>query len=352
MNTFGTFLRLTTFGESHGPAVGGVLDGLPAGLHVDFNLVDKELSKRSPGSSPLASARREADDVEWLSGISPEGVTLGTPIAFITRNRDCRPSDYAATSAAFRPNHADFTYEKKYGVRDHRGGGRASARETFARVAAAAVARQWLAAKGVMVQAVLSGVGTTVCHNIFDSLIHHPESSRRLHVDSSLSEEMMRQIEEARKEGDSVGGEVACLVTGVPAGVGDPVYAKLHARLAEAMMGINAAKAFEYGLGAAAARARGGDTADIFDSSLHTLTNFSGGIQGGIANGMPIFFKVYFKPTPTIMRPLPSVDRNGNPATIPAAGRHDPCVALRAVPVVEAMAALVMADMMLSPLSP
>lgn len=352
MNTFGRNLRLTTFGESHGPAVGGVLDGLPAGLRIDFEEIERQVARRRPGQSALTTARTETDTPEWLSGISPDGITLGSPIAFMTRNRDQRSKDYDAWADMWRPNHADFTYEARYGIRDHRGGGRASARETFARVVAAAIVRQWLALRGVKVEAVLGGAGEVTVPGIFDTLMYHPELPPRLEIDTLQTEAMYAAIATAKAAGDSIGGSVAGLITGLPAGIGSPVYAKLHACLAEAMMSINAAKGFEYGLGIAAATASGTATADVFttdsNDNVVTTTNYSGGIQGGISNGMPIYFRVAFKPTPTVMKPLPTLTRAHHAVTLPTSGRHDPCVALRAVPVVEAMAVLTIGDALLS----
>lgn len=350
MNTFGRNLTLTTFGESHGPAVGGVLDGFPPGFAIDFDAVAAEMSRRRPGASPAVSARNEKDRVEFLSGFSPDGVTLGTPIAFMIRNTDARSGDYDRLKGVYRPNHADLTYEMKYGIRDHRGGGRASARETASWVAAGALARQWLSSIGITVRAVLSGAGPVADDGIMRRLAEM-SSECRLSVSEQLSDEMMREVLAAKKRGDSIGGKVTCLVTGIPAGVGDPVFDKLQSRLAAAMTGINAVKGFEYGLGFAAASACGSETADrltaISGGHAVTATNFSGGIQGGISNGMPVFFSVAFKPTPTLMMPMQSLDRSGRPVTIEPAGRHDPCVAVRGVPVVEAMAALTVADLML-----
>lgn len=329
MNTFGNVLRLTTFGESHGPAVGGVLDGLPPGLTVDFGLVREMMARRRPGSSPLTSARREADEVEFLSGISPDGRTLGTPVAFIICNGDTRPGDYEQLRHLFRPNHADYTYQAKYGLRDHRGGGRASARETAARVAAAALAMLVLRRENVDVSAKLIAVGGV-----------------------TGEEEMRQAVLDARRDGDSVGGLVECTVTGLCAGIGDPVFDKLQARIAFAMLSIPGAKGFEYGDGFALADARGSEVADIFstdaDGNVITLTNHSGGIQGGISNGMPVVFRVPFKPTPTLMRPQQTIDDAGRPAPLEAAGRHDPCIALRAVEVVRAMTILTLADAILA----
>lgn len=350
MNTFGKNLTLTTFGESHGPAMGGVIDGFPAGYKIDFDALLKEVAKRRPGQSALVTARKESDTPEFLSGISPDGITLGTPIGFIVRNSDHHSADYDEMAKVFRPNHADYTYIKRYGIRDHRGGGRSSARETVNWVVAGALASQWLETKGIRIEAVLSQVGPVTAGDIFDGLMTNPSEPFRLEVNPDLSLAMEEFVKETKKKGDSVGGRVSCLITGLPAGIGNPVAEKLHSRLAAAMMSINAAKGFEYGLGFRAASALGSATADRFLPSaspgepLATATDFSGGIQGGISNGMPVFFSVAFKPTPTLMMPLPTTDTDGRARTLNPAGRHDPCVAVRAVPVVKAMAALVIAD--------
>lgn len=350
MNTFGKNLTLTTFGESHGPAMGGVIDGFPAGYKIDFNKLLEEVAKRRPGQSALVTARKETDTPEFLSGISPEGVTLGTPIGFIVRNADHHSSDYDEMAKAFRPNHADYTYIAKYGIRDHRGGGRQSARETVNWVVAGALALQWLETKGISIEAVLSQVGPVSAGDIFDGLMTAPDKPFTLEVNPDLRLAMEEFVKETKKKGDSVGGKVSCLISGLPAGIGAPVADKLHARLAAAMMSINAAKGFEYGLGFRAPSAMGSEVADTFlptaapGEPLKTATNYSGGIQGGISNGMPIFFSVAFKPTPTLMMPLETVDTSGRSMTLQPAGRHDPCVAVRAVPIVKAMAALVVAD--------
>lgn len=350
MNTFGKHITLTTFGESHGPAMGGVIDGFPAGFKVDFDLLNAEVAKRRPGASVFVTARNEKDMPEFLSGFSPDGITLGTPIGFIVRNADHHSSDYDEMARVYRPNHADYTYIKRYGIRDHRGGGRSSARETVNWVVAGALASQWLAYKGIEVQTALTQVGPITAGDIFDSLMTDPAKPFILEVDPQLRLAMEEMVKETKKAGDSVGGRVGCLITGVPAGIGSPVAEKLHANLAAAMMSINAAKGFEYGLGFRAANAKGSDTADTFlaaqypGAPLTTSTDYSGGIQGGISNGMPIFFSVAFKPTPTLMKPQPTVDTEGNATVLNPAGRHDPCVAVRAVHVVKAMAALVIAD--------
>lgn len=353
MNTFGKNLTLTTFGESHGPAMGGVIDGFPAGLKIDFDLLYEEVAKRRPGSSSLVTARNESDRPEFLSGISTDGITLGTPIGFIVRNTDHKSKDYDEMSKVYRPNHADYTYIARYGLRDPRGGGRSSARETVNWVVAGALASQWLATKNIEVQSVLSQVGPISAGDIFDSLITNPEQPFQLEVNESIRLAMQEQIVIAKKAGDSIGGKVSGLITGIPAGIGNPVAEKLHAALGSAMLSINAAKGFEYGLGFRAPSARGSETYDRFlppaypDGPIKTATNYSGGIQGGISNGMPIYFSVAFKPTPTIMQPLETVDTQGHEVVLKPAGRHDPCVAVRAVPVVKAMASLVIADFML-----
>lgn len=325
MNTFGRNIRLTTFGESHGKAMGGIIDGIPGGVQLSMDAILRETARRRPGQSHLVTARNEKDQPEFLSGITEDMVTLGTPIGFIVRNTDHHSSDYDEMAALYRPNHADYTYDMRYGIRDPRGGGRASARETLNWVIGGAIARQLPCMKGISISADIIAIGG---------------------VDGSR-EEMEREVERAMKEGDSVGGIVGCVISGVKPGVGEPVFGKLHARLAEAMMSINAAKGFEYGDGFASAAMRGTRHADIFtsgDSGIKTLTNHSGGIQGGISNGSDILFRVAFKPTPTLLRDIETVDKEGRPAILKAKGRHDPCVAIRAVPVVESMAALTIAD--------
>lgn len=316
MNSFGTLLRLTTFGESHGKAMGGILDGMPPGVVIDMDIIRHHLDRRRPGTRPDVSQRKETDDVEILSGITPDGITLGSPIGFIIRNSDARSQDYDGYSGKYRLNHADYTYQKKYGIHDFRGGGRASARETVSWVVAGSIVRQWL-------------------------------WKARIAFDAKYVATLDAQA--AASEGDSVGGIVTGKITGLPAGLGEPVFDKLHSRLAAAMMSINAVKAFEYGDGTRSARMRGSQSADHFRIPYDPLTPFStnhcGGIIGGISNGMEINFNVYFKPTPTIMQPMETIDSEGNPCVIDPKGRHDPCVAIRAVPIVESMAALVIGDM-------
>lgn len=351
MNTFGKNLRLTTFGESHGPAMGGIIDGFPSGFKVDFKRLQEDIDKRKPGSSKLATQRKENDRPEFLSGISPEGITLGTPIGFIIRNSDHRSSDYEEMARIYRPNHADYTYEARYGIRDHRGGGRASARETVNWVVAGSLAMQWLNRKNIFIDSVLSAVGNVnYTDKLKEQLIKYPDTTISLDVPTEITEAFENEIFIAKNSGDSIGGKVTCLIKGLRAGTGDPVFRKLHAELAGAMMCINAAKAFEYGLGADSSEITGSESADTFyysGTEVLTCSNYSGGIQGGISNGMPIFFTVSFKATPTIMKPLETISKEGEKVMFKAKGRHDPCVALRAVPVVKSLASLVIADFLL-----
>lgn len=329
MNTFGERLRLTTFGESHGKAIGGVIDGFPSLVKIDFDFLKRRMEERRPGGSAYVSQRKETDTPEFLSGISPDGITLGTPIGFIIRNSDVRAGDYSGLAKAFRPCHADFTYEAKYGIRDFRGGGRASARETACRVLAGALAEQLLQERGIAIEVRLEEVGG---------------------IRGSF-ENLMEEVGKARRLMDSVGGIVACRIDGMKAGVGNPVYDKLSARLAYAMMGINAAKGFEIGDGFRLSAMKGSEAIDEFfkdeNGTIRTASNHSGGIQGGISNGMPVEFRVAFKPTPTIGREISLINENGEKYKHTIPGRHDPCVAVRAVPVVRAMAALVIADFLL-----
>lgn len=352
MNTFGKKLRVTTFGESHGPAIGGVIDGFPSGFKIDFPALYEELEKRRPGSSKLTTQRNESDHPEFLSGINEDGITIGSSIGFIIHNTDHHSNDYTEIADKFRPNHADFTYQAKYGMRDYRGGGRASARETANWVVAGALAQQWLEKKNIKIKALLSSVGNVeFSDSLTENLCINPLNIDLFEIPDHIKELMSQEIINAKNSGDSVGGTVTCLITGLPAGVGEPVGDKLQARLAQAMMSINAAKAFEYGIGKVASKMHGSEIADIFevDEEKHvsTSSNYSGGIQGGISNGMPVFFNVTFKPTPTIMRDLPTLSSDFKPVTLKMKGRHDPCVALRAVAVVKAMAALVVADFLL-----
>lgn len=351
MNRFGTNLRLTTFGESHGPAIGGVIDGFPAGFKINFDKLQEEIDKRKPGTSLVVTQRRESDIPEFLSGVNEDGVTLGTPIGFIIRNKDNHSNDYSEIKDKYRPNHADYTYESRYGIRDHRGGGRASARETANWVVAGSLANQWLSKKGIEIFSVLSSVGSVkYTENIVASLIKHPFDTEILNIPPDIKNRMNEEILMAKNEGDSVGGIVTGVIIGLNPGVGNPVADKLHARLGNAMLTINAAKGFEYGVGMEASNFRGSQTLDIFkfhDGKIITETNFSGGIQGGISNGMPIFFNVAFKPTPTLLKEIETLNNIGEKVNLKMKGRHDPCVAVRAVPVVKAMASLVIADFLL-----
>ena len=326
MNTIGKILTLTTFGESHGPAMGGVLDGMPAGVDIDMDALQRFVDRRRTGQTAGSSSRAEQDRVEVLSGIW-QGKTLGTPIGFIVRNTDARSADYEEIARCFRPNHADYTWQAKYGIRDPRGGGRASARETVARVIAGGIAIQALERLGITVEACIVQVG--------------PHSG-------VTDEEQQRLVGEAAKDGDTLGGIIECVVRGVPAGLGEPLFGKLHAQMAAAMMSIPSVHGFEYGDGFDMATRRGSEVMDEFerreDGTIGTVTNHSGGIQGGISNGEDIVMRIAFKPVPTLMRPLPAIDRDGNPVTLQPRGRHDACVLPRALPIVEAMAALVILD--------
>ena len=330
MNTLGKILTLTTFGESHGPAMGGVLDGMPAGVDIDLDALQRFVDRRRTGQTAGSSTRDEQDRVEVLSGIW-QGKTLGTPIGFIVRNTDARSADYDDIARCYRPNHADFTWEKKYGLRDPRGSGRASARETVARVVAGGIAIQALNKLGITIQASVVQVGNSQGRDAKSCL-------------SQLEDELQR----AMAEGDTLGGIIECTVKGAPAGLGEPLFGKLHAQLAAAMMSIPSVHGFEYGDGFELAAKRGSEVTDLFerraDGSIGTLTNHSGGIQGGISNGEDIVMRIAFKPVPTLMREVPTVDRNGNPVTLQPRGRHDVCVVPRAIPIVEAMAALVILD--------
>lgn len=350
-NTFGTHFRLTTFGESHGSAIGGVLDGCPAGLEVDLEAVQRELDRRKPGQSALTTQRKESDTVRLLSGLW-EGKTTGTPIGFTIANEDAVSKDYSHLKDTYRPSHADFTYEAKYGIRDYRGGGRSSARETATRVVAGAIARQFLEASGVSITAYVSQVGEHTLGKPFDELDSDEIENNPLRwPDPDSRGAVITYLEGIRDEGDSVGGVITGVLRGVSPGLGEPVFDKLHARLGSAMLGINAVKGFEIGSGFAAAGMRGSQHNDAFelrDGRIQTQTNYSGGIQGGISNGQDIMFRVAFKPVATIAKDQDSVNREGESVTIQRKGRHDPCVVPRAVPIVEAMAALVLADFQLA----
>ena len=345
---YGKIFSISTFGESHGAGIGVVIDGCPAGVSFDPEFIQNELSRRKPGQSRITTQRKEADEFEVLSGVF-EGVTTGTPIALLIRNEDQRSKDYAHIADRFRPSHADFTYEKKYGVRDYRGGGRSSARETAARVAAGAVAKLMLRELGVTVSAFVSQVGPVRVSRPYGELdLSEAENNAVRCADPEVAEEMFDFIDSVRKKGDSVGGVVFCVAKGVPAGWGEPVFDKLHAELGKAMLSINAVKGFEYGSGFDGVEMLGSAHNDAFYQDEHgnvrTRTNFSGGIQGGISNGEDIYFRVAFKPVATIMQDQDSLNKAGETVVVSGKGRHDPCVVPRAVPIVEAMAALVLAD--------
>ena len=347
MNSFGQIFRLTSFGESHGKGIGGIIDGCPAGLEIDLDFIQNELDRRKPGQSKITTQRDESDQVEFLSGIF-EGKTQGTPIGFIVRNKDQHSSDYNDLKDVFRPSHADFTYTQKYGTRDHRGGGRSSARETIARVVAGAVAKLLLKNSGVSIQAYVSRVGEIQLNKFYTELdLSLTESNIVRCPDPETAERMIARIEEAGRDHDTVGGIVTAVIKGVPAGWGEPVFNKLHADLGFAMLGINAVKGFEYGSGFDGTRLSGSEHNDVFiktESGVRTKTNHSGGIQGGISNGEDIYLNVAFKPIATLLKEQHTVDKAENEVTINPKGRHDPCVLPRAVPIVESMAAIVLAD--------
>ncbi len=347
-NTLGTIFRVTTFGESHGKALGATIDGCPPGIAIDEQIIQQELDRRKPGQSKITTQRKEADQVEILSGVF-EGKTTGTPIGLIIHNQDQRSKDYSHIADKYRPSHADYTYQEKYGVRDYRGGGRSSARETAARVAAGAIAKQMLQQTGITAKAWVSAVGDLELNKPYQELdLSQTDSNIVRCPDSEMAEKMIDYIDEVRKDRDTVGGIVSGLISGVPAGLGEPVFNKLHAALGSAMLSINAVKGFEYGSGFEGIKMRGSEHNDLFykdtTGRIRTKTNYSGGIQGGISNGEDIYFRVAFKPVATIMQDQESVDSKGDAAIVSGKGRHDPCVVPRAVPIVEAMAALVIAD--------
>ena len=347
MNTFGRIFRLTSFGESHGRGIGGIIDGCPAGLELDIDLIQKDLARRKPGQSKITTQRKEPDQVEFLSGVF-EGKTQGTPIAFAIWNKDQHSTDYNDLKDIYRPSHADYTYIQKYGTRDHRGGGRSSARETIARVVAGAIAKQILAKAGVTVNAFVSRVGEICLDKSYQQLdLSKTEDNIVRCPDAETAEKMISRIEAAAKDRDTVGGVITGVANGVPAGWGEPVFNKLHADLGSAMLGINAVKGFEYGSGFDGTKLSGSQHNDVFiltDEGIRTKTNNSGGIQGGISNGEDIYFNVAFKPIATLLKEQYTVDKDNNEVTINPKGRHDPCVLPRAVPIVEAMAALVLVD--------
>ncbi len=335
-------MRLTTFGESHGAGMGGVLDGCPAGLELDLDAIQRELDRRRPGQSAIVTQRKEPDRVEFYSGLF-EGKTTGTPIGFFIRNADQKSKDYSEMAKTYRPSHADYVYEQKYGLRDYRGGGRSSAREKVSRVVGGAIARQLL--KETEFMAFVSQVGDIGLEKDYSELdLTLTESNPVRCPDPDTATRMEERIREVRKEGDTIGGIVSCVIRNVPIGLGEPVFDKLHARLGQAMLSINAVKGFEYGSGFAGVAMKGSEHNDKYNPDGSTLSNHSGGVQGGISNGMDIYFRVAFKPVATLLQPYDTIDQEGNPVTVQGRGRHDPCVVPRAVPIVEAMAALVLAD--------
>lgn len=346
MNTFGNIFRLTSFGESHGEAVGGVIDGCPAGIEIDFDFIQSELDRRRPGQSRITTPRVEADKVEFLSGVF-ENKTTGMPIGFMVRNQNQQSSDYNNLKDVFRPSHADYTYTKKYGYRDHRGGGRSSARETIARVVAGAIAKQFLQQLGISVVAYTSQVGHIKVEQDYKGLdLSKIEDNIVRCPDAEKAEEMIQLIKEVQYKGDTIGGVVTCVVKGVPVGLGEPVFGKLHAALGSAMLSINAVKGFEYGHGFDVDKTGSQLNDSFYDDNgvVRTRTNNSGGIQAGISNGEDIYFRTAFKPVSTILMEQNTVDVDGKDTLIKARGRHDPCVLPRAVPIVEAMAAMVIMD--------
>ena len=341
-NSFGNLFKVTTFGESHGNAIGGVIDGCPAGIHLDMIAIQNEMSRRKPGQSDIVTQRKEPDTVQFLSGIF-EGLTTGTPIGFVIKNANQKSKDYSHIKDVYRPSHADYTYDKKYGVRDYRGGGRSSARETACRVVAGAIAKQLL--KGVSIHAFTSSVGKISINQPYQNLDFSKIETNAVRCpDDVIAKKMITEIKNIRKEGDTIGGTVTCVLKNVPVGLGEPVFDKLHAELGKAMLSINAVKGFEYGSGFCGVEMKGSEHNDIFNEDGSTKTNLSGGIQGGISNGEDIYFRVAFKPVATIMQKQKTINSEGQKLEMQGRGRHDPCVVPRAVPIVEAMAALVVAD--------
>ena len=342
-STYGTIFRLTTFGESHGKGIGGIVDGVPSNFDIDIERIQKELDRRKPGQSSIVSQRKESDKVQILSGVL-DGKTLGTPIGFVIQNEDERSIDYDHLKEVYRPSHADYTYEKKYGIRDHRGGGRSSARETACRIVAGAIARQILETIGVDFSTYVDQVGSIKLQDPSFFLTEAIESNPVRCPDLHIAQKMEELIKEVRKDGDTIGGCVRCMVMNVPPGLGEPVFDKLHAELGKAMFSINAVKGVEFGSGFASVSMRGSEHNDLFMDDGSTSTNNSGGIQGGISNGMPIEFRVAFKPVATIMKEQLTINDEHQQVLLSGKGRHDPCVVPRAVPIVEAMAAMVILD--------
>lgn len=341
-NSFGKLFKLTTFGESHGEAIGGIIDGCPSGLKLDFDAIQNELDRRKPGQSKIVTQRKEPDTVEFLSGVF-EGVTTGTPIGFVIKNTNQKSKDYSHIKDVYRPSHADYTYDKKYGVRDYRGGGRSSARETASRVVAGAVAKQMLSS--IKINAFTSSVGDIFIDKPYQDLDFSKIESNIIRCpDEASAERMIARVQEVKKEGDTIGGTITCVLQNVPVGLGEPVFDKLHAELGKAMLSINAVKGFEYGSGFCGAKMIGSEHNDKFNEDGTTQSNLSGGIQGGISNGMDIYFRVAFKPVATTLQKQETINSKGETVEMQGKGRHDPCVVPRAVPIVEAMAALVLAD--------
>ena len=344
-NSIGTLFKVTTFGESHGEALGGIIDGCPPGLEIDFDAIQNDMNRRKPGQSVIVTQRKEADEVQFLSGIF-EGKTTGTPIGFVIPNTNQKSDDYSHIKNNYRPSHADFVYEKKYGIRDYRGGGRSSARETASRVVAGAIAKQILS--DVKINAYVSSVGKINIDKPYQELDFSKIENFLVRCpDEETAIKMEQHILEIRKQGDTVGGVITCVIQNVPIGLGEPVFDKLHADLGKAMLSINAVKGFEFGSGFCGATMKGSEHNDLYNSDGTTKTNLSGGIQGGISNGMDIYFRVAFKPVATLIQKQETLDNQGNIIEMQGKGRHDPCVVPRAVPIVEAMAAIVLADFFL-----
>ncbi|WP_338407754.1 chorismate synthase [uncultured Flavobacterium sp.] len=341
-NSYGTLFRITTFGESHGEALGGIIDGCPSGITLDLNAIQVEMSRRKPGQSAIVTQRKEPDDVQFLSGLF-EGKTTGTPIGFIIPNTNQKSDDYSHIKDNYRPSHADYVYEKKYGVRDYRGGGRSSARETASRVVAGAIAKQIL--PEIKINAYVSSVGPIFLEKPYQDLDFSKTENNPVRCpDEESAIKMEEYIRVIKKQGDTVGGTITCVIQNVTIGLGEPVFDKLHAELGKAMLSINAVKGFEFGSGFCGSQMKGSEHNDLYNPDGTTKSNLSGGIQGGISNGMDIYFRVAFKPVATIMQKQESLDNKGNITEMTGKGRHDPCVVPRAVPIVEAMAAIVLAD--------
>lgn len=344
-NSIGNLFKLTTFGESHGIAIGGIIDGCPAGIDLNLKTIQKELDRRKPGQSKITTQRKEADQVEFLSGIF-DGKTTGTSIGFQIKNTNQKSKDYSHNTDVYRPSHADYTYDKKYGLRDHRGGGRSSARETANWIVGGAIAKQFL--KNIKINAFTSSVGEIFIDKPYQKLdLSKTENNIVRCPDPKTANKMIDHIEKIKKQGDTVGGTITCVIQNVSVGLGEPIFDKLHANLGQAMLSINAVKGFEYGSGFCGAKMKGSEHNDLFNKDGSTKTNLSGGIQGGISNGMDIYFRVAFKPVATIMQKQNTIDSKGNEVEMQGKGRHDPCVVPRAVPIVEALSALVLADFML-----